>query len=138
MGILDNMLGRKIVFTDEMNKFIEIVGNIEWFNNCGNIYTKKLFYNYDLENTKNISKKLNYIRDYKEFVTLENLFIMADRRLANYLKKNDERDFNWTWNKLADIINKRFMDNAKEINFMEIDNNYNIKFNVKKTQKNNL
>jgi hypothetical protein len=131
MGILDNLLGRKIVFTDEMNNFTEIVKKIEWFNNCGNIYTKKLFYDYDLENQDNVSKKLNYVKDYREFVTPENLFMMADRRTANYQRKNAERDYNWTWNKLADVINKRFMNNTKEINLAEIDNNYSIRFNVK-------
>ncbi|MDR2926131.1 MAG: hypothetical protein LBU76_09350 [Azoarcus sp.] len=131
MGVLDNLLGRKIVFSDEMNEFIEMFKKIELFNNCGKSYSKKIFYNYELENEKNVSKKLNYIRNYKEFVTLENLFITVDRRIGNYQKENDERDFQWTWNKFADIVNKRFMNNTNEINFIKIDNNYSVRFNVK-------
>ena len=131
MGVLDNLFGKKIIFTNEMNQFIEKVKEIEWFNNCGKIYQKKLFYNDELENIKNASKKLNYIKNHKEFVILENIFITADRRITNYLKENNEKEYNWTWNKLADVINKRFMDNSSEIDFMKIENNYCIKFNVK-------
>ena len=131
MSILDNLIGKKIVFSDEMNEFIGTTRKIEWFNNCGDTYAKKLFYKYDLENKNNVSKKLSCIRNYKEFITLENLFIVADRRIANYIRENSEKDYNWTWNKLADNINKRFMNNANEINFIEIDNNYSVRFNVK-------
>jgi len=53
MGVLDNLFGEKIVFTDEMNQFIETVKEIEWFKNCGKIYQKELFYIHDpKENTR--------------------------------------------------------------------------------------
>ena len=134
MGILDNVFGRKILFTDEMNQFIETVKEIEWFHNCGKLYQKKLFYNYEMENKKNVSKKLNYIRNYKGFITLENFFITVDRRIINYLTEN-EKSYHWTWNKLADVINKRYMNNSNEINFIEIDNNYSKQFNLKKNKR---
>ena len=131
MGVFDNLFRKKIIFTDEMNQFIETVKEIEWFNNCGKVYQKKLFYNYELENIENASKKLNYVKNYKEFFILENLYITADRRITNFLRENNEKEYNWTWNKLADVVNKRFMNNSSEIDFMEIENNYCIKFNVK-------
>jgi hypothetical protein len=131
MNFLDNLFGKKIIFNNEINKFINCNKKIEWFNNCGKIYQKKIFYNYELENKKNVSKKLNYIKNYKEFVILENLFIVADSRINNYLRENSKKDFNWTFNKLADVVNKRFMDNSNEINFMKIDDYYSKTFNTK-------
>ena len=134
MGILDNVLGRKIEFSKEMKKIIEDFKGIEFFKNCGKLYNKKLFYDYRVENGCNIKKQLNRKTNYKEFVILENLFIVASRRLENYLNNNSKKDHEWTYNKLADTINKRFSKNTSEINFPEIDKNYCNKFLVRNTR----
>jgi hypothetical protein len=126
-NFFDNLLGGKIEFNKKMNQFIESVKTIDWFSNCGKNYTKNIFYNYYLEGEEKSIKKLNYIRDYKGFVTLGNLLIQADRRLGSYLTKHHKKEHDWTWNKLADVINKQFANN-----FINIDNYFSNKFNTKK------
>ena len=123
----DNLFGGKIEFNEKMNQFIESVKSIDWFSNCGKNYTKKLFYNYCLETEKKSIKKLNYLRNYKGFVTLENLNIQADRRLDSYLTKYHKKEHDWTWNKLIGVINKQFTNN-----FINIDNDFSNKFYTKK------
>ena len=135
MGIIDNIFGRKIEFNDKMNELIETVKGINWFSNCGKVYTKDLYFNYKLENENNTLKKLNQKRNYKEFVILENLFIAADRRKDLFLYRHHYKEHQYTYNKLMDRINKRFMNNINEINFVEIDSNYWNKFNINNRKK---
>jgi hypothetical protein len=126
-NFLDNLLGGKIEFNEKMNQFTESVKTIDWFSNCGKNYTKKIFYDYCLETEEKTIKKLNYIRDYKGFVTLGNLLIQADGRFGSYLTKHHKKEHDRTWNKLADVINKQYANN-----FINIDNYFSDKFNTKK------
>ena len=132
MGILDLLFGKKIIFNEKMFDFIELVKQIDWFSNCGALLDKYLCYEYIIIKDKEKAvKQLNSERNYKNFTSLTNLLIEANRRLGHYLDKYYEKEAQWTWNNLADSINNKFMNNSNELNFIEIDERFSIEFNVK-------
>ena len=132
MGILNLLFGKKILFNEKMLDFIEVVKQIDWFSNCGALFDDCLYYKYVIIKDKNVAvKQLNRDRNYKDFTSLTNLIIEANRRIGRYLDKYYERESQWTWNNLVDFINNKYMNNSIELNFINIDKKFSQDFNVK-------
>ncbi|MDR2914078.1 MAG: hypothetical protein LBV74_04495 [Tannerella sp.] len=131
MGILDLLFGKKIVFNKKMLDFIEIVKHIDWFSNCGVLFDERLYYKYVMvKNKEDAIKQLRRERNCKNFTSLTNLIIEANRRIGHFLDKYYEKESQWTWNKLIDSINKKFMNDSIELNFIEIDERFSREFNI--------
>ena len=114
-----------------MIEFIELTKQIDWFSNCGRPYDISLYYKYITINEKDDAiKQLKKERNLKGFTSLTNLLIEANRRLGLYLDKYAKKEAQYTFNSLADTINKRFMNNSHEVDFMKIDKHFSQEFST--------
>lgn len=128
MGFLDSLFGKKIILTPEMENIADQMIENNWFENCGKTITFDS--NYKIESVNNIhdaTKKLAYKRDVRDFVTLDNLIIEANRRKQLFLSLYHKNEIEYTWNKLTDAIVKAYISNHK-FDADTIQRNFNAKF----------
>jgi hypothetical protein len=135
MFFLDLLFGKKIIFNAKMLELIEQIKSIDWFCNCGKLYNEHLYYEYIVVGNKiDAVKQLKKERNYRDFTSLTNLTIEANRRLGHFLDQYHEKDAQWTWNNLVDSINKRFMNNSNEFDFESVDRHFSQEFNIENKQ----
>lgn len=127
MGFIDNLFGKKIILTPEMEIMAEKMIENDWFRNCGKTSDFNTKFKTEFVNSiDEVEKKLSYKRDVKGFVTLDNLFIEAGRRNQLFLSLNHKNQYGSTWNKLTDVIVKEYISNYK-FDFDRIQEKFNSK-----------
>ncbi|TDK21484.1 hypothetical protein E2F46_14690 [Luteimonas aestuarii] len=130
MGFLDNLFGKKIILTPEMEIMAEKMIENDWLRNCGKTSDFETKFKTEFANSiDEVEKKLAYKRDVKGFVTLDNLFIEAGRRNQLFLSLNHKNQYGSAWNKATDVIIKEYISNYK-FDFNKIQETFNSKIGV--------
>lgn len=132
MKLIDNLLRKKTPFNEEMEQAIEKFKRIDWFVNCGQLYqNEEYFYYIQEKNVMKVSKMLDRVTNYKNFVCLRNLFIEASYREENYiLKKSSSVKIGKEFViKILEMINNRFLRKNSEIDFDDISQKMVIEYN---------
>ena len=131
--MLSNFLYKQSVFTEQMEQYIHLFQNINWFSNCLKQLDDNSFY-FDCIQENDILKvkeKINQYFNYKGNVCLRNFFIEGEFRQENFLMRatsiNEGRK---EIIKIIDAVNKRFLDKKKEIDFSKIENEFKNKYNI--------
>jgi hypothetical protein len=120
---------------EDIDDFINQISKIEWFVSCGDNYSKKLGYDYMLEENIEIAKKnITRTNNYAGVITIENLFQEASHRTYSFFHNNNQ--INLTLNNLElnswCNLRKKILVKLNELDLSNIDKKYNQKFEFKK------
>ena len=128
-----DFLYKQFVFTEQMEQYIYLFQNINWFSNClKQLDDDSFYFDYIQENNiLKVKEKINQNFNYRGNVCLRNFFIEGEFRQENFLMRatsiNEGRK---EIIKIMDIINKRFLDKTGEIDFKKIENDFKNKYNI--------
>jgi hypothetical protein len=121
-----------IIFNNEIEEFIKLAQNINWFNSCGNPYSEKMEYEYIFdENIESVRKNITRSNNYTGIVITGNFFEQANLRLYNFLKHNGKikvLQHDDAWGQLIKTAISRLKEN---INFDDINEKFCRKFELK-------
>jgi hypothetical protein len=114
----NNFIG-DIIFNNEIEEFIKTVQSINWFNNCGNIYSEELEYKFFLDkDIESVRKNVTRNNNYAGIVITKNLFEQANLRLCNFFIHCGKYNM---WTPLMEATIRKIKEN---INFNDINGKY--------------
>ena len=127
--MLLDFLHKQSVFTEQMEQYIYLFQNINWFSNClKQLDDKNFYFDYIQENDiLKVKEKINQDFNYKGNVCLRNFFIEGEFRQENFLMRTTSiNEGRKEIIKIIDVVNKRFLYKKKEIDFNKIENDLKI------------
>lgn len=128
-----NFIRKQSYFTEEMEYYIDIFRNINWFFNCSEeLNDDSIYFDYIQENNiEKVKEKINQHLNSRGNVCLRNFFIEGEFRQETFLMRatsiNEGRK---DIIRIIDLINKRFLHKKQEIDFEKIENRFKYKYNI--------
>ena len=140
---MENSFDKFFGLNADVRSFIEYIKDIDWFKNCGNIYSETLEYDYFIdENIETVKKNLIRSNNYAGIVTVGNLFeegihriycFFYNSKMINLSLENMEKNsWNNLTNKIIEILKEK--ENVLKI----IDGKYYNKFGIKNNISSNI